>query len=206
MRGQVSRVDPQFDRITSTIDVATGRARTGSTAVGDGSVWAVFGDSTFARIDPADARVAASSFAGAAALGASLSRAAQFGWPIPATPTVQRFNPRTFEQGAVRTISVGRRPTAIAFGEGAIWVANTSDDSVTRIDPATGATSTIGVGLGPTAVAVGSGAVWVANTTDRTISRIDPATNQVVGTIEIGNAPYGVAVDDGIVWVAVQAP
>ena len=205
MRGQVSRVDPQFDRITSTIEVATGRARTGSTAVGDGFVWAVFGDSTFARIEPADARVAASSFAGA--LPSAVVVASGAVWVANSGDSaVQRFNPQTFEQGALRTIPVGRRPTAIAFGEGAVWVANTSDDSVTRIDPGTGATSTIGVGLGPTAVAVGFGAVWVTNTTDRTISRIDAATNDVVGTIEIGNAPYGVAVNDGLVWVAVQAP
>ena len=106
----------------------------------------------------------------------------------------------------MRTISVGRRPTGIAFGEGAVWVANTGDDSVTRIDPATGATRTIGVGRGPTAVAVGSGAVWVANTADGTVSRIDPATNGSCETIEIGNAPYGVAVGEGFVWIAVQAP
>ena len=205
MRGQVSRVDPQFDRITSTIEVATVRARTGSTAVGDGSVWAVFGDSTFARIDPAGPRVAASSFAGALPSAVVVANGAV--WVANSGDSdVQRFNPQTFEQGALRPIPVGRRPTAIAFGEGAVWVANTSDDSVTRIDPATGAASTIGVGLGPTAVAVGSGGVWVTNTTDRTISRIDAATNEVVGTIEIGNAPYGVAVNDGLVWVAVQAP
>jgi YVTN family beta-propeller protein len=205
MRGQVSRVDPQFDRITSTIEVTTGRARTGSTAVGDGSVWAVFGDSTFARIDPADARVVASSFAGALPSAVVVGSGAV--WVANAADShVQRFNPATIEEGALRTISVGRRPTAIAFGEGAIWVANTSDDFVTRIDPGTGATRDLGVGVGPTAVAVGSGAVWVANTTERTISRIDVATNEVVATIRISNAPYGVAVAGGLVWVTVQTP
>ena len=205
MRGQVSRVDGQFNRVTNTIEVAAASARTGGVAVGAGSVWAVFGDSTFARIDPTEALVASTSFAGslpsAVVVGSGAVWVANAGDSV-----VQRFNPATFEQGAVRTTSVGRRPTAVAFGEGAVWVANTSDDSVTRIDPAAGSTRTIRVGLGPTAVAVGSGVVWVANTEERTISRIDPATSEVVTTIEIGNAPYGVAVSGGFVWVAVQVP
>ena len=205
MRGQVSRVDPQFDRITSTIDVATGRARTGSTAVGEGSVWAVFGDSTFARIDPADARVAASSFAGAAPSAVVVASGAV--WVANSGDSdVQRFNPRTFEQGAVRTIpSADARPQSPSARGRSGWRTHRTTRSH-ESTPARARRRTIGVGLGPTAVAVGSGAVWVANTTDRTISRIDPATNQVVGTIEIGDAPYGVAVDDGLVWVAVQAP
>ncbi len=205
MSGQVSRVDEQFNRVTSSIDVATRTARTGVVAVGDGSVWAAFGDSTIAQIDPTDARVAASAFTGgvssAIVVGSGAVWVANSG-----ESTVERFNPATFEEGAVRAFGVGRRPTGIAFGEGAVWVANTGDDSVTRIDVASGAARTIGVGRGPTAVAVGSGAVWVANTADATVSRVDPATNEVVETIEIGNAPYGVVVGDGFVWVAVQAP
>ena len=205
MSGQVARVDVQFNRVTSSIDVATRTARTGVVAVGGGSVWAAFGDSTIAQIDPTSARVAASAFSGAVSSAIVVGSGAV--WVAnSADSTVERFNPATFEQGAVRAISVGRRPTGIAFGEGAVWVANTADDSVTRIDVALGGTRTIAVGRGPTAVAVGSGAVWVANTADATVSRIDPATNAVVETIEIGNAPYGVVVGEGFVWIAVQAP
>ena len=205
MSGQVSRVDVQFNRVTSSIDVATRTARTGVVAVGDGSVWAAFGDSTIAQIDPTKAEVAASAFSGgvsaAIVVGSGAVWVANSG-----DSTVERFNPATFEQGAVRAISVGRRPTGLALSDGVLWVANTGDDSVTRIDVALGSTRTIDVGLGPTAVAVGQGAVWVANTGGKTLSRIDPATNEVVETIEIGNAPYGVTVGEAVVWVAVQAP
>ena len=205
LRGEVSRVDPQFNRVTSTIAVASPSSRTGAVAVGEGSVWAVFGDSTLARIDPIDVQPTISPVAGplpsAVVVGNGAVWVANVG-----DSTVQRFNPTTFEQGAVRAISVGSRPLGLAFGEGAVWAANTSDDSVTRIDAVTGAARTIGVGPGPTALAVGAGAVWVANTAGRTISRIDPATNNVVDTIEIGNAPSGLVVSDGLVWVAVQAP
>jgi YVTN family beta-propeller protein len=204
LRGQVSRVDVQFNRVTGTIDVASSASHTGATAVGLGSVWAAFGDSTLARLDAVEGAVEASSFAGSEPSGVAVGDGAV--WVSNSgDSTVQRFNPRTFQEGPVRTISVGRQPVGLAFGEGALWVANRADDSVTRIDAATSGTRTIGVGVGPTAIAVGAGAVWVANTAAMTVSRIDPATNEVE-TIEVGNPPYGVTVSNGLVWIAVQAP
>ena len=186
--GQVARVDPQFNRVVTTIDVASRTPPGGSVAVEDGVVWAAFGDSTLARIDPAQAGPPELGVAGA--LPSALVVANGAVWVVnSADSTVQRFNPATFREGAVRTISVGSRPTAIGYGEGALWVANTSDDSITRIDPANSATRTIGVGVGPGAVAVGAGAVWVANASDRTVSRVDPTTSQVVETIDVGNVP-----------------
>ena len=132
MRGEVSRVDPQFNRVTNTIAVASPSSRTGAIAVGLGFVWAVFGDSTFARIDPVDLRhlfVGRRSLPSAVVVGNGAVWVANFG-----DSTVQRFNPATFEEGAV-----GRSPwvvdRGIAFGEGAVWVANTSDDSVTESIP-----------------------------------------------------------------------
>ena len=205
--GQLSRVDPQFDRVTKTIDVA-GRALyfpNGSIDVGDGWVWAVFGNSTLARVDPGAMRVSRSGVSGqgpaAIAVGYDSVWVSNSG-----DSTVQRFHPITFEEGPLDEYNVGRTPTGVAVGDGAIWVANTADDSVTRIDPGTRATLPIPVGDGPTAVAVGPGAVWVANRDAGTISRIDPVTNHVVRTIDVGSAPSGIVVAGGAVWVAVQSP
>jgi YVTN family beta-propeller protein len=204
--GQLSRVDPQFDQLAETIDVAiSGVAQQGAVAVGAGSVWAAYGETTVARIDPVQVRVVASSFGGAVPAALVVARGSV--WIANAgDATVSRFDPTTLEEGALRTISVGNRPTGIAYGADAIWVANAGDDTVTRIDPSTYATRTIPVGSEPVAVAVSAGAVWVANSADRTVSRIDPATNEVTRTIEIGNAPAGIAVADGLVWLAVAAP
>jgi YVTN family beta-propeller protein len=208
LRGDVARVDPQFGEVTETIAVggtAFGSPK-GSVAVDSQSLWAVFGDSTLARIDTADNRVAGKGLAGTQPSGVVVGRGAV--WVVnEGDATVLGFNPQTFEEGPVRTpISVGKRPSAIAFGESALWVPNAADGTVTKIDPVSGSTSTIGVGDGPTAIAVGSGAVWVANTGDGTISRIDPGTNEVTRTIDVGNAPSGLAVSDGFLWVTVQAP
>ena len=203
LRGSLSRVDPQFNQVAEPIPVA-GRSNDGSVAIGAGFVWAVYGDSTLARVDPASSDVTRG-FAGAAPSGLVIAMGAL--WVANSgDSTVHRFNPTTFEQGPIRPISVGRRPTGIAFGHGAIWVANAGDDNVTRIDPSSNSTLTIPVGDGPSAIAAGAGAVWVANTAGQTVSRIDPATNEVVETIDIGSAPAGIAVGEGFVWVTAQTP
>jgi YVTN family beta-propeller protein len=102
-------------------------------------------------------------------------------------------------------IRVGRHPSGIAVGQGAVWVADQGDDTVTRIDLSTGSAATITVGHGPTGIAVGADAVWVANSDDGTLMKIDPARRRVVATIRVGNRPAGVAATDGLVWVSVQA-
>ncbi len=204
-RGQLSRVDPQFSQVTKVIDVAGPGSQSGNVTVGAGSVWAVYGDSTFARIDPRSARVAGSTFAGASPTAVVLAGGSV--WVANSgDAVVTRFNPSTFEEGPIRTISVGLAPSAIAFGEGAIWVANAGDDTVTRIDPGTTSTTTIPVGDRPTGVAVGAGSVWVANAAAGTVARIDPVRNEVVRMIAVGNAPSAIAVGGGSIWVTVQAP
>jgi YVTN family beta-propeller protein len=206
--GELSRVDPQFGRVTRTIAVTSRplSSADGGISIGSGHLWTVYGDSTLSRIEPATMRLAGSTLTGALP-SAVVARDGAVWVANSGDATVQRFDPVTFEEGPVRApISVGRRPAGLAFGAGALWVANRGDDSVTRIDPSTSSSFTIPVGDEPGAVAVGAGAVWVANSGDGTLSRIDPETNDVGRTIDIGNVPAGIAVAGGVVWVAVQAP
>ena len=117
-----------------------------------------------------------------------------------------QINPRTVSE--VDDFSVGGSPRSIAFGAGAVWVANEATDNVTRIDTSSGFTTNIpvGPGSGPTGIAYGAGAVWVANAGAGTVSRIDPTTEEVVEVIPVGNRPTGIAFGEGAVWVTVQAP
>jgi YVTN family beta-propeller protein len=99
-------------------------------------------------------------------------------------------------------IPVDAAPTSIARGEGAIWVTNANDGTVSRIDPVTRSVrQTVTVGSSPSGIAVGAGAVWVANHFDGTVSRIEPETNTVVDTIPVGNGATAVAFGEGSVWV-----
>jgi YVTN family beta-propeller protein len=205
LRGQVSRVDPRTNKVTATVDVADPGSEKGAIAAGGNTVWAVFGDSSLARIDTETSRVIGATFAGGSPSAAVLAYGSL--WVVNSgDATVTRYDVRTYEGGPVgKPIRVGRKPSAITYAHGAIWVTDTADDAVTRINPNTNDTSTIRVGDGPTAVAAGGGLVWVANTTAGTISRIDPVSNEVTRTINVGNAPSGMVFAGGSLWVAVRA-
>ena len=205
-RGELTQVEPQFGRIVRMIALTKPPygTPTGRVAVSASHVWAVYGDSTLARVEPGSGRFTTATVAGATPTGIVFG--ARSVWVVNAgDSTVQRFDENTFAEGPLRSVSVGRRPSAIAYGAGALWVANLEDDTVTRIDPGTYSTSTIPVGRQPSAIAVGAGSVWVANGRDATVSRIDPARNEVVQKIGIGSTPAGIVVAGGLVWVAAQA-
>lgn len=59
-------------------------------------------------------------------------------------------------------IRVGRGASGLASGAGGVWVANTLDGTLSRVDPrARQVVATIDVGGAPRAVEVGAGSVWV---------------------------------------------
>jgi DNA-binding SARP family transcriptional activator/streptogramin lyase len=206
LRGQLSRVDPGLVPVIRTRQVTRTvfGTSTGAVAFGLGSVWAVYGDSTLARLDPRTMRRTAG-FAGYRPVGVTVG-AGSVWVALVGEPTVERFNPATFEDGPVRPpITVGKRPTGIAFGERAVWVTCGGEDTVKRIDPNDDSVTSIPVGDEPAAVAVGQGAVWVANAGDGTVTRIDPIT-YARQTVEVGAAPAGIVVAGGRVWVSVREP
>jgi YVTN family beta-propeller protein len=107
--------------------------------------------------------------------------------------------------GSLRNeIPVGQGPNGLAYGAGAVWVSNSSDGTVSRIDPHTHAiVHTISVGSSPTAIAVTGEYVWVVNGGDGTVSEINALSNTVVGQpIRVGNLPTAIASGPSGVWVA----
>src|SRR5262249_15427143 len=93
-------------------------------------------------------------------------------------------------------------PTAVAYGRGAVWVAEADADVVERVDPSSLAVrQTINVGHSPSGIAAGGSGVWVANHDDGTVAWINPASNTVVREIKVGHDPTAVAVGYGSVWV-----
>jgi branched-chain amino acid transport system substrate-binding protein len=82
---------------------------------------------------------------------------------------------------------VGNTPSTIAVGEGAVWVLNADDRTISKIDPDTNeVVKTFGTGGETTDLAVGEGAVWVGNGArtrgpvallhTASITRLDPET------------------------------
>jgi branched-chain amino acid transport system substrate-binding protein len=90
--------------------------------------------------------------------------------------------------GAIdRLIPAARTPSAIAAGEGAVWLVDADARTLIRIDEASGEVETLSTGATPTDVAVGPGAVWVGNgerleiaqfigPVATGVARLDPAT------------------------------
>ena len=84
------------------------------------------------------------------------------------------------------SIPVGIRPSAVAVGEGFVWVGNNDDRTLSKIDPTTRTVQkNIGLQYTATGVATGAGAVWLANGLLGSYSRLDPGVDSVVETIDV---------------------
>jgi YVTN family beta-propeller protein len=118
----------------------------------------------------------------------------------PSTETAA-LNPRT------STCCIGIHD--LAFGEGAVWLADTSQ-YLMRVSPRGDFTGGRELGVIPTALAIGYGAVWVT-LPDPTrplaaLWEVDPATVRVTHTITLGKGTsvllgLDVAIGAGSVWV-----
>ena len=110
--------------------------------------------------------------------------------------------------GQFQAFTVGGALVAVLSHDDSIWVTDSRNNQVIRVDPNTGqVTRRIDVGTKPWGLAAGGGAIWVVNrgnATDRvsTVSRVDPNTNRVTKTITVGAGADGVAWMDGALWVA----
>ena len=106
-------------------------------------------------------------------------------------------------------VTVGQNPGGIAYGASSIWVTNTSDNTVSRIDPRTHAvTDLIPVGAQPVGIAVTGenttdANIWVVNSGDGTVTQINALADEAVGKpIPVGNDPSAIAAGTSGVWVA----
>ena len=100
------------------------------------------------------------------------------------------------------TIKVGTRPNWIALGEGTVWVENTGDGTVMKIDPAMNeVVGTFDVGRAPVYMAVVDGRLWVANGGERSVSVLDEATGDEVTRIGFETGVHGLGAADSSVWV-----
>ena len=87
----------------------------------------------------------------------------------------------------VRRIPAGRTPSALAVGDGALWLVDADARTVLRIVPSSRVIETLATGATPTDIAFGAGSVWVANgrplpdtqfigPVATTVARLDPTT------------------------------
>jgi DNA-binding SARP family transcriptional activator len=168
--------------------------------------------------------LAANSIAGMAASGG----APEFGIPLPGRPTgiaaahgtayvVTVESPALTvvdarSRSRSRTVPLAMTPSAVAIGEGGVWVADARRGLVVRLPPGYGEITariayrrTIprrpnagGFRLDPTSLAAGAGAVWLTDGSAR-LRRVDPRTRRVT-SIAAPRPLDGVTVGAGAVW------
>ena len=129
------------------------------------------------------------------------------------------------------SVAVGSRAGTPAVGLGAVWIPNTGDGTVSRIDPASNRTvATFRVGDAaalyqrvcrpygsihswmvttfhvrrcdlPSSVATGNGLLWVTKNDSNEILALDPRDGHQVASIPIGVIPFELRASDQAVWV-----
>jgi DNA-binding SARP family transcriptional activator/ABC-type transport system substrate-binding protein len=139
----------------------------------------------------------------AAALAATTLVASRFTSDAPtllaAANSVGIIDPRG---AAIRSVvDTGGLPHGIAWGAGATWVTDSTNDLLLQIDRK-GTVERIPVGHGPTGVAVGDGEVYVVNQLDRTVFELNPSAFRRVATFRVGNGADAIAFGHGSLWVA----
>ena len=109
---------------------------------------------------------------------------------------------RIYPSGGGVPIQVGSEPSAVVFAFDQLWVANTGDGTVRRVNTQNQPLPPIPVGNGPSALVATQNRVWVANRLDDALVQIDSAGNVVGNPIQLGAPPSGLAAIRGYVWVA----
>jgi ABC-type branched-subunit amino acid transport system substrate-binding protein/DNA-binding beta-propeller fold protein YncE len=152
----VSRIDPVTGRHVETIDVDAA-----TIAAGEEGVWFISGDDTLAvtRIDPRTNRVGRSIRVGAQNLSAVAVGGGYVWASAQGDGLVWRIEPG--RSPIFRSIDVGVGVTFLAFDAGAIWTANYSHGTVSRIDAKTNDVEATPVAA-VQGLAAGKGSAWVS--------------------------------------------
>ncbi len=145
---------------------------------------------------------------GAVAGGGAVWITAGFGTGRGPDATVSRLDPASGQLGAAFDTPIGSQ--AIAYGAGAVWVADRNTADVTRYDPVARTSATIALpssdpGARPDSIAfgtLGGEAAWVGDALAPNVYRVDASGSNTVRTYTVGGAPSSIAIGFDAIWVA----
>ena len=96
-----------------------------------------------------------------------------------------------------------RRPAALAFGAGSLWVADGDSRLVAQVDPGSNKVlQRIEASNAPRSLALAEGALWVVSGADGDLRRVDLGRTQAARVIPVGVKASAIAAGDGALWVA----
>jgi uncharacterized protein (TIGR03437 family) len=103
---------------------------------------------------------------------------------------------------ASATYAVGKGPQGVVSDGVDIWVANQTDNTVTKLSASTGAAiGTYTVGSRPTSLVFDGAHIWVVNAADNSVTELLASTGATVGTYPVGSNPGGIVFDGANIWV-----
>ena len=89
----------------------------------------------------------------------------------------------------------------VAAEPDSVWIANASEQTLTRLDAETGRTERVPVSSEPGQLAAGDGAIWMNPAGTASVVRIDPATGQETGEpVRLSSAPAALAVTPAFLY------
>jgi YVTN family beta-propeller protein len=141
----------------------------------------------------------------AAATGVGVPFGPQDGNGVAPLNTVVAIDARSGE--VVGKTPVGIDPQALAVGDGSVWVANTTDRTVARVDPATvSLQDTVPIGVYPSDLVVGPRAGYAASGPLGQLVEIDSdsgkAREPVSAGSDCGGVQESIALGSGSLWLA----
>jgi hypothetical protein len=203
-RPAVWRIDPSSNRVVGTPTRLP--VDPWSIAVGAGSVWVTpnGADGRLIRIDPRTGRISARISARPVYFGSVIAFGAGFVWTgndderYEHGSTITKLDPRT---GRVvgKPLVLGS-PQSVAFGHGAVWVADHTG-WLLKIAPGTlRIVARKRLDFGPHGVAVTDAAVYVADAHGSRLLEADPRTARIRRVVRLPIGPIYPAVGAGSIW------
>ena len=168
------------------------------------SVWVISNNcNTIEKVDATNGAIATSTSAGVYSQKIAFDPSTNSIWVTDSSNIVTHFDTSGTVLGQY---PVGTSPLGIGFSPGAVWVANSGDGTVTKLNSSTGAViGTYPVGLNPQSIAYDSdtNSIWTTNAGDNTISKVSAGSGALVGSYIVGNNPAGIAFDSvtNSMWV-----
>lgn len=200
----VWRIDPKSNRVVGEPTLLP--VDPWKIAVGSGSVWVTpnGADGRLIRIDPQSGRISARISARPVYFGSAIAFGAGFVWTgndderYKRGSTVSKFNPNT-NRVVGRPLVLGS-PQSIAFGHGAVWVADHAGWLV-KIDPISlKVVARQRLNFGPHGVVIANDAVYVADAHGGRLFEADPKTAETRRRAKLPVAPIYPAIGGGSIW------
>src|SRR5262249_41935727 len=113
-----------------------------------------------------------------------------------------RIDPRS---GTSIPTRVGGGPVAIAVGDGGVWVANSLDSTVSKVDPRSStAAAPIPVGSDPVSLSIDGSSIAAGSEYSSSVSLIDARSSIVSRTISVGGGPTALLHANGRLWIGTR--